>query len=335
MLTYYDYMEIKEGVLTKAQAARDYGVSPRTIGRWYQTMVIESQAIEIEEEEFEDFVEFVWDDPYYIDDITVDQQPEVEYQVVGTKRSISISKLIDDRLDNTASIDNTNPIFDEALKRIKESGMSQEVLAEVYLLMQPAVMVESFSQGKIRVDMKTKQIFFGDHEIDGLLTKRIIETVGAQGVEGANALINFMERLMENPSNRAVKELYGFLEANDIQITQDGHFIAWKLVRNDYKDIYTGTMDNSPGVEVRVPRNTVDEDSSRTCSTGLHCCSAGYLSQYGPNDSRIVSVLVDPKDVVAIPQDYSSQKMRCAGYIVLEDVTDMMSHYKRTYSYSY
>lgn len=333
MLTYEDYLEIKEGVLTKAQAARDYGVSPRTIGRWYQTMEAECQALALESEavESKDFEEFVWCDP---DDSTVDQQPEVEYQVVGTKRSISISKLIDGRLENTASIDNTNPIFDEALQRIKESGMSQEVLAEVYLLMQPATMVESFSQGKIRVDMKTKQIFFGDYEVDGLLTKRIIETVGSQGIEGANALINFMERLMENPSNRAVRELYGFLEASDIQITQDGHFIAWKLVRDDYKDIYTGTMDNSPGTEVRVPRNTVDEDSSRTCSTGLHCCSAGYLSQYGPNDSRIVSVLVDPKDVVAIPQDYSSQKMRCAGYIVLEDVTDKMSHYKRT-SFSY
>jgi hypothetical protein len=78
---------------------------------------------------------------------------------------------------------------------------------------------------------------------------------------------------MENPSYRAVNELYGFLEKNRLPITPDGHFLAYKKVRDDYKDIHSGTMDNSVGKIVEMERNQVNDDKNQTCSSGLHFCS--------------------------------------------------------------
>lgn len=140
-----------------------------------------------------------------------------------------------------------------------------------------------------------------------------------------NSLLRFMDRLMENPSYRAVKELYRFLEACELPITNDGYFLAYKRVRHDYTDIHSGRFDNSVGTAPRIRRNEVDEDSTRTCSYGLHVCSAGYLPRFGgftENRDRIVVVKVDPQDVVAVPQDYNNSKMRVCGYEVVADVTE-------------
>jgi hypothetical protein len=140
------------------------------------------------------------------------------------------------------------------------------------------------------------------------------------------SLLRFMDRLMENPSKRAVDELYRFLEACDLPITNDGYFLAYKRVRSNYTDIHSGQFDNSIGATPRLRRNQVDEDSNRTCSHGLYVCSASYLPNFGSwtgtGQDRIVVVKVDPADVVAVPRDYNNAKMRVCGYEVVDDVTD-------------
>lgn len=134
-------------------------------------------------------------------------------------------------------------------------------------------------------------------------------------------LLKFAENLQANPSYRAVQELYGFLEKNNHPITENGAFLAFKRVRHDFKDIYTGTFDNSPGNTVEVPRNMVDEDSSHECSNGLHCANFHYAHlQYGSdnrNTDVMLEVEVNPADVVAIPADYLGAKMRVSKYKVL------------------
>jgi len=134
-------------------------------------------------------------------------------------------------------------------------------------------------------------------------------------------LIKFAESLQDNPSYRAVNELYEFLEKNDHPITSDGCFIAFKKVRSDFKDIYSGKFDNSVGQVVEVPRNQVDEDSKRTCSSGLHVANWDYAhNHYGTSERDtdiMLEVEVNPADVVAIPSDYSGSKMRVCKYKVL------------------
>ena len=183
--------------------------------------------------------------------------------------------------------------------------------------------VENYTQGKIRIE--NEEVFYGDLKIDTGLTKRIIEAM-SDGKE-FKFLVNFFENLMLNPSRRAVHELFGFLQHNDIELTEDGHFLAWKRVNSGYMDMYSGTIDNSPGKIVEIDRNQVDEDSSRTCSAGLHVAAKSYLPHYGGGRGVIIQVKVHPRDVVSIPVDYNNAKMRCARYEVLEDVTEGFSHY--------
>ncbi len=130
-------------------------------------------------------------------------------------------------------------------------------------------------------------------------------------------MARFLEKLMQNPSYRVVEHLYGFLEYGKNAITEDGDFLAYKAIRADWRDIHSGTMDNSIGQVVSVPRNSVDEDPNRTCSYGLHVCSFEYLPNFAHADGHVVVCKVSPADVVAIPSDYNNTKMRVCRYEVV------------------
>lgn len=147
-------------------------------------------------------------------------------------------------------------------------------------------------------------------------------------------MINFIDRLDKNPSYRAVKELYGFLEKNQLPITEDGKFLAYKRVdvleedstedptlkKGDYVDHYTRKIRNNPGDTPSMDRNKVDDDPSRTCSEGLHFASMEYLNDSGYAAGGVLLVVeVDPADVVSIPEDYNRQKGRCCRYHVVSE----------------
>ena len=134
-----------------------------------------------------------------------------------------------------------------------------------------------------------------------------------------NHLINFLSNLMENPSNRAVRELYDFLEYGKMPITTDGHFLAYKRVRADYKSVHDGQTDNSIGTILEMPRNQVNDNSHETCSYGLHFCSHEYLKHF--SGDRVVILKVNPRDVVSIPADYNSTKGRACRYEVVGELS--------------
>lgn len=136
-------------------------------------------------------------------------------------------------------------------------------------------------------------------------------------------LVKFAQNLQNNPSFRAVNELFMFLEKNDHPITEDGKFIAYKKVGSDFKDLHSGTFDNSVGNVVEMPRNEVNEDPNQTCSTGLHVANWNYAQNIyhsGSSNTILLEVEVDPADVVAVPIDYNSAKMRVCRYVVLNVV---------------
>ena len=141
--------------------------------------------------------------------------------------------------------------------------------------------------------------------------------------EGFNfsRFVLFLENLADNPTLTAKDELYGFLEACSLPITDDGHFLAYKMVTPDFKDIYTRSMDNSIGAIVEMDRDDVDDNRDRTCSSGLHFCSEGYLGSYGSEgNSQIVVLKINPRDVVSIPTDYNNAKGRAERYEVVDAI---------------
>jgi len=133
-------------------------------------------------------------------------------------------------------------------------------------------------------------------------------------------LEKFFRNLLDNPSYRAVQELYGFLELSMLPITDDGYFVAYKAVNSEFRDCYTGTMDNSIGAQPTMPRNLVDEDKNRTCSAGLHFAGYEYARGFVPHNGHLMAVRINPKDVVAIPSDYNNQKGRASTYMIVEEI---------------
>lgn len=210
-------------------------------------------------------------------------------------------------------------------------------------IIEPKQVVLNFGKGNVSI--QGDKIFWKGRELHNALTKRMVAMI--QEDFPVEPLIAFMENLMENPSKRAVTELYGFLEKNTLPITPDGCFLAYKKVRQDYFDCHSGTVLNKPAVYmtdedadtlkeavgknnevtvevvdgvtvVSMERNLVDDDQNRTCSTGLHFCSRDYLNHFG--GERIVVLKINPRDVVSIPNDYNDSKGRCARYEIVDEI---------------
>ena len=181
-------------------------------------------------------------------------------------------------------------------------------------LIEPRKVVLNYGAGNIAI--QGDKMFWKGQEFHNTLAGRVIEMY--QEGFPIEPMVAFMENLMTNPSKRAVEELYRFLEKGNLPITPDGHFLAYKKVRDDYLDVHSGTMDNSVGKVVEMERNQVDDDKDRTCSTGLHFCSQSYLSSF--SGERTVILKINPRDVVSIPSDYNDSKGRACRYEVIGEL---------------
>ncbi len=215
-------------------------------------------------------------------------------------------------IDNeTHVISGDHPNFN----RIKEAIFFKK-MDEVKRLINISKSIEEFAEGHIKI--LNGVIYYEGREVHNSLTLRIIQMMS----EGFNIkpMVNFLYNLMQNPLQSAIAELYDFLEASSLPITEDGHFMAYKKIRDNYKDIHSGTMDNSPGKIVEMPRDKVNPDRMQTCSHGLHFCSKSYLPHFGYGyENRIVLVKINPKDVVSIPADYNNAKGRACRYEVISE----------------
>jgi hypothetical protein len=167
--------------------------------------------------------------------------------------------------------------------------------------------VASFSDGL--VEIKEGKVMYDGEEVHGSISKGL----------PFQPLVNFLNNLMENPSMQSQQELYDFLEHEYLPITEDGYFLAYKAVRNDFKDKYRGTFDNSVGKVVEMRRAKVDDNRSRGCSDGLHAGALNYVASYGSVDAgdRIVIVKINPRDVVSVPTDCNCEKLRTCRYEVV------------------
>lgn len=216
----------------------------------------------------------------------------------------------------THIVKRSDKLADRLIKAVREQNLD-----EIPALVSAAKRIETYSKGNFLV--VNGRVTVNGQPAGEVLSNKIMK-FSDEGLP-FQPLLKFAANLQNNPSFRAVNELFQFLEKNDHPITEDGNFIAYKRVRSNFKDIHTNTMDNSVGTTVEIPRNQVDEDSSRTCSNGLHVANWDYAhTQFASSDANsdiMLEVEVNPSDVVAIPSDYNQSKMRVCKYKVLGVVT--------------
>ncbi len=210
------------------------------------------------------------------------------------------------------TIDETHPNFDAVVLAVAEQDVD-----EIRALINISLAITRWGDGYVTVI--DGEVFYGDEPVNNVITARILELM-ANGFE-PSSLAAFLSNVLENSSYTAVQELYLFLEHNDIVITEDGHFLAYKRVRNNYTDLHSGKFDNSVGASPSMPRNEVDDNRKATCSRGLHFCAKHYLPSFGGHGgNRVVVVKVNPADVVSIPSDYNNAKGRTWTYKVVGEV---------------
>ena len=218
------------------------------------------------------------------------------------------------------TIDSTHMNFTDVVAAIKSGDYDTAVeLASV------PTYINRISSGRITID--DNHVNYNGTPITGYLASKM-HRMFQEGVP-VQHYCAFLDNLMSNPSMVSRNELYLFLEAADLPITEDGCFLAYKAVRHDFKDKHTGSFDNSPGQVLTMPRRAVNDDRNQTCSHGYHAAAFSYAKNFlaGSGD-RLMVVKINPADVVSIPADYNNTKLRTCSYTVMWEVEGALDELK-------
>lgn len=198
-----------------------------------------------------------------------------------------------------------------------EQAVAENDLDKVKRIVNQAEEVVLYTKG--RVTVKNGQVFIntpdGQEPVAGPIVERICSAM--MNDKDDAPIVQFLDNLAANPSSRARDELHGFLENTRLPISDDGRFMAYKWVKYDYWDSYTGsTYMNKPGHIIRMARHKVNDNPRETCSHGLHVCGKDYTAF----SDRLMLVAIDPRDVVSVPVDYNANKMRVCQYEVIAEI---------------
>lgn len=211
---------------------------------------------------------------------------------------------------STTYIKKGNPYWNQLVNLIHKGD-----LAQLPMLADLAGRITLHSKGQFH--LKDGKVFYKDTVMPEALSNRVIQYADA----GApfKSLINFWDNCLQNPSEESRNDLFPFLDHCHIPLTEDGCFIAYKRIDENWKDCYTHEIDNSVGQKPKMKREDVDPDRNQTCSRGLHVAAFQYAHDMYQN-GILIAVKVNPKDVVAVPIDYNGEKMRVCEYEVMEKV---------------
>lgn len=240
----------------------------------------------------------------------------------------------------TFNVAKDHPNFDQVLEAVKNNEPIEkieplvELKAQIAKLSAEGVTITADDDDQLKVEIDQKEVSILSPELQYRLIAMLREEDSDLKNETYKAFAKFLKNLYQNPSYKSVEQLYGFLESNDLPITQNGTFLAYKKVEADYFDIHSHSFDNSIGKTVSMPRYQVEDNPEVTCSHGLHVCSYGYLDNYASSDlNRVVICEVNPKDVVSIPTDYNNAKMRVCEYKVVDEIPTFFDAQLSSYVY--
>jgi hypothetical protein len=178
-----------------------------------------------------------------------------------------------------------------------------------------------------RVTVRNNRLYYDGDEINDGLADQVLAFLAED--EDFWPLVNFYERLMSNPIPHSREQAYRWLKSQRLTITEDGMVIGYKGCVSRDDDMQrestsagSAIVNNEPvqgripypdGATVTMPRSNVQHDPSASCSTGLHVGTYSYAKGFG---NHVIEVLVDPRDIVSVP-DGEDQKMRVCRLVVL------------------
>jgi hypothetical protein len=179
-----------------------------------------------------------------------------------------------------------------------------------------------------RFDSDGTMVTFDGRRLSLRLSETLIGMARRQDA-GIKALAKFIILLDQNPSAHSVNQLFDWIDTAGLVLSEEGHIVAYKGVQRDasgdYRSVSSGwgfvngnavkgRLRNNVGDVVSMKRNEVTDDPSIGCHQGLHAGSYEYASTFGPH---LLTVKINPCDVVSVPTDCNAQKMRVSRYEVI------------------
>ena len=224
--------------------------------------------------------------------------------------------------------DNNHPNWDRIMDAVENDRT--EGLADLFDT-EKAVNAR-FQKVSERVSVRNGAVLFDGDEVHNSLTNQIVRFLD-EGVEDWKPLVAFMEKVYTNPQEYSRNQLFDFLANNAFTITDEGDIIGYKGMNySESEDVYrswhegtafvngekiVGKIVQRIGDTVEMPRSEVTFDPNTGCSFGLHVSNYQYATSYG---NRVLTVVVNPRDVVSVPREHSWQKVRVCRYTVIEPV---------------
>lgn len=221
-----------------------------------------------------------------------------------------------------------HPNWEQIFKAIVVEG-SEDLNAIQDLLDIATEAAKKFNRLSDRVSIKGGRVYVDHDEVNNALTQQIIRFM-AEGLP-FGPLIKFFENALANPNEHSRDQLCDWLGRYRFAITDEGKFVAYKGVSGfagsyvsarsgpaivDGEEHESGPVPNNVGSVVEMPRSNVQHDPSNGCSTGLHVGTYPFARGYA---STVLEVHINPRDVVSVPTDCESQKMRVCSYTIVRD----------------
>lgn len=231
-----------------------------------------------------------------------------KFSFVITDRSIVVT------LDNgdVSMVQHTAPNYKALFQAIQDymAVSSEKNYQKILNNLTVVKSIQNWAKGCFKI--QGDKVLYKGEPLPEVLAQRMFR-LAAEGVS-PKFLMNFWEKLQQNPSHRSVEQLFPFLQHQGIPITGNGNFLAYKGVTTNYTDLHTESINNRPGNIVEMPRNKISDDPNEACHYGLHVGALEYAQGFGP---VVVICEVNPADVVCIPYDSSQRKMRVCRYRVV------------------
>lgn len=196
-----------------------------------------------------------------------------------------------------------------------------------------ATVVEKFKRISERVTLSNGSLFFDGEKVENVLTDQVLSFM-SDGLDFA-PLVNFWEKISQNPKKHSRKQAYRWLAAHNFTIDSEGFILAYKGVVNNgdgtYLSIHSGPavvdgvavngqVPQQVGSLVEMDRSKVTFDPSVGCSSGLHAGTWDYASSFA--QGAVLTVRINPRDIVSVPTDCADAKMRVSRYSVV-GITDI------------
>lgn len=229
----------------------------------------------------------------------------------------------------TVSMSDQNPFFDQVQSALGTKMYATDPEGFMALMRGTDKVAETFTRLSERVTLVNGIIHFDGVATDDALGRHVVRLI-REGKE-YGSVVAFMEKLAQNPSKESRRNLWFWMNDGDREftLTDDGDIIAYKGLTEDRTSVHSGAafvddvpmvghIPNADGSVIEMARNRVNPDRFVGCSYGLHAGTWEYASSFG---TTVVSVRINPRDVVSVPQDCESQKMRVCRYVVIEEIS--------------